>query len=161
MFFPDQTHHKNTNPTIQELKPRSQEHKWKQEEKIKLNTNKKNEEQWTQSNCQTQIHHNRPAPSTQPNRQNSSNLRENPNSTPQRSSNPTSSDLQQTSKKTQSNKPNLKSSTDRDRGLDRGRVDRFRNLEQLWYWEVKLVGVGTGGRVDWFPLDLLQTTDLL
>ena len=44
MFFPDQTHHKNTNPAIQELKPRSQEHKWKQEEKIILNTDRKNEE---------------------------------------------------------------------------------------------------------------------
>lgn len=91
---------KNSNPS-KELKPKSQEHKWKQEEKIKLNTNRKNEEQWTQSNCQTQIHHNCPAPSTKPNCQNSSNLREKPNSTPRRSSKPATSDFQQTSEKSQ------------------------------------------------------------
>ena len=42
-----------------------------------------------------QIHHNHPAPSTQSNHPYSSNLRENPNSKPQRPSNPTPSDLLQ------------------------------------------------------------------
>ena len=58
MFFPNQTHHKNTNLATQELKPKSLGHKWKQEEKIKLNTNRMNEEKWTQSNHQTQINPN-------------------------------------------------------------------------------------------------------
>ena len=43
---------------------------------IKLNTNRNNEEQWTQSKHQTQIHHNHPAPSTKPNCPDSSTLRE-------------------------------------------------------------------------------------
>ena len=43
----------------------------------------------------TQIHHDRPTPLTQPNRPNSSKLKENPNSTTQRSSNPAPSDLLQ------------------------------------------------------------------
>ena len=90
-----------SNLVTKNSKPRLQEHKWKKEKKIKLNTNRKNEEQWTKSNHQTQIHHNRPTPSTQPNHPNSSNLRENPNSTQINCLAP--SNPLQTSKKTQSN----------------------------------------------------------
>ena len=172
VFFPNQTqqprtqtHHKNTNPATQELKPRSVEHKWKQEEKIKVNTNRKNEEQWTQSNHQTQIHHNCPAPSTQPNHLNSPKLRENPNSEiikPSTIRSATNQDhrilhvlphLPIQNKNNQSN-PNEKPKNQRER--DRERCQEEEKEAKVWEREEQNGTVRFWGNVIWILKIILE-----